>query len=414
MNTGMIVSFVAGVVVCALAIPLWRWFKERYERTRGANGEDDNRVNTISQVLHLAVQGSPTGALVVDNQGDVILSNRSAHEMQLVHDRSVNPDVWKIAQEVFEDKEDRTLDLKIAKRRTGNRVTQVQAVLKPLSLTDDLFVIVYGRDEWESVRMEAARRDFVANVSHELKTPVGGIALLAEALLEDPGDAEHVTYFGTRVQKEAARMTNMVNELIALSKLQGAERLPEMEPVPVDDIVDEAISRNQLGADAHDIQLTRGASSGQLVMGDKALLVTAVSNLISNAINYSPDASTVSISQKVVGADGRDIVLIRVTDRGVGIAPEDQKRVFERFFRVDKARSRHTGGTGLGLSIVKHVVANHGGNIKLWSRPGTGSTFTIELPIYHGQKPAASAPRLDNDTSAATRATVLRRKDKAS
>lgn len=412
MNIGLIFCFLIGVVVCALATPLWRWASRRYRRRWGTRGEDDNRVNTISQALHLALQGSPTGAIVVDNQGDVILSNASAHEMQLVHDRLVNPDVWKVAQEVFEDKETRSLDLKITKRRTGNRVTQVQAVLKPLSLTDDRFVIIYGTDESESVRMEAARRDFVANVSHELKTPVGGIALLAEALLENPGDEDHVTYFGSRVQKEALRMANMVSELIALSKLQGAERLPEMEPVLVDDIVDEAISRNQLSADAHDIELIRGASTGKLVLADKALLVTAVSNLISNAVNYSPDSSPVSISQKVVGNGEGDIVLIRVTDRGVGIAPEDQKRVFERFFRVDKARSRQTGGTGLGLSIVKHVVANHGGNIKLWSRPGTGSTFTIELPIYHEQKSAELAPAQDNGSSR-TGLPSIRRKDKA-
>lgn len=128
-------------------------------------------------------------------------------------------------------------------------------------------------------------------------------------------------------------------------------------------------------------------------MGDKSLLVTAISNLISNAIHYSPDELPVSVTQKVVGGK---VVHIRVTDRGIGIAPEDQKRVFERFFRVDKARSRQTGGTGLGLAIVKHVVANHGGNIKLWSRPGTGSTFTIELPIYAEEKPADNLINRDN------------------
>ncbi len=377
----------------------------------GSSAADANQVSTISQVLHLAIQGSPVGVTVVDRNSDVILSNASAHEMSLVHDRAINPDVWKTAQKVMEDKETRVLDLAIAKRRTGHRVTQVRAVLKPLSLNDDRFIIVYGSDESESVRMEAARRDFVANVSHELKTPVGGIALLSEALMEDPGDEEHVRYFGGRVQKEAARMADMVNELIALSKLQGAERLPDMEPVAVDDIVAEAISRNQLAADSSEIEILLGKCSGQMVLADRALLVTAVSNLISNAINYSPEAMPVSISQKVVDDA---VVLIRVTDRGVGIAPEDQKRVFERFFRVDKARSRTTGGTGLGLSIVKHVVANHGGNITLWSRPGTGSTFTIELPIYREKSPAVPAATLDTEPGAAApRRGALRRKDRA-
>ena len=413
----LVIAFIFGAVTCAAAIPAARWVRKRIERARSTAAPDANQVNTIGQVLHLAIQGSPTGVTVVDQGGEVILSNSASHEMAIVHDRTINPEVWKTAEKVFEDKENRAIDLSISKRRTGHRVTQVQALVKPLTLNDDRFVIVYGTDESESVRMEAARRDFVANVSHELKTPVGGIALLAEALLQAPEDPEHVEYFGTRVQKEAARMATMVNELIALSKLQGAERLPEMEPVLVDDIISEAISRNQLSADSHKIELTRGEDSGKLVMGDKALLVTAVSNLISNAVNYSPEGSPVSISQKVVGDD---ILLIRVTDRGVGIAPEDQKRVFERFFRVDKARSRQTGGTGMGLSIVKHVVANHGGNIKLWSRPGTGSTFTIELPIHQEPQVTAANPatgavagaRLEGDSSGPVHRMGPRRKER--
>lgn len=388
----LVLAFLAGVVACGLAVPVLARFRERMERRR-VRDADANQVTSVSQVLHLAVAGSPAGMTVLSRDKEVIFSNPAAHEMSMVHDRAVNPDIWKVAEKVFDDKETRTLDLAIPKRRTGNRVIQVRAVVQPLTLNDDRFVIVYGTDESESVRMESARRDFVANVSHELKTPVGGIALLAEALLEDTGDPEHVEYFGSRVQKEATRMAEMVSELISLSKLQGAEALPEMEPLDLDDVIDEAITRNQLAADSHHNQLTRGESAGVQVMGDKSLLVTAISNLISNAIHYSPDELPVSVTQKVVGGK---VVHIRVTDRGIGIAPEDQKRVFERFFRVDKARSRQTGGTGLGLAIVKHVVANHGGNIKLWSRPGTGSTFTIELPIYAEEKPADNLINRDN------------------
>ncbi|QCB27605.1 sensor histidine kinase [Corynebacterium endometrii] len=394
-------AFIAGVLVCALAAPLIRWIRRRLERRRLAAATAANQVTTLSQVFNLAIQGSPVGVTVVDNEGSVVVSNTSSHEMSIVHDRTLNPDIWTVSQEVFEDKETRTVDLSIPRRRTGNRVSQVKAVVQPLTLHDDRFVIVYATDESESVRMESARRDFVANVSHELKTPVGGIALLSEALLQDPGDAEHVQYFGAKIQKEASRMGNMVSELIALSKLQGAEALPEMEPCPVDEIVDEAIHRNQLGADARNIAITRGARAEVDVLCDKSLIVTAVSNLISNAVNYSPDGVQVSISHKVVS---EDVVYIRVTDRGIGIAPEDQKRVFERFFRVDKARSRSTGGTGLGLAIVKHVVANHGGNIKLWSRPGTGSTFTIELPIYHNQNPAELPDSRNNDSTKSIKA----------
>ena len=417
----LILSFAAGVVACGLALPVISWLRGRIARYRQATDAEANQVTTVSQVLHLAVQGSPTALAVLDRSQEIVMSNPAAHEMSLVHDRAVNPDVWQTAQEVFEDKETRTVDLAIPKRRTGHRVTQFKAVIKPLTLNDGRFVIIYGTDESENVRMESARRDFVANVSHELKTPVGGIALLAEALLQDPGDQETVEYFGNKVYKEANRMADMVSELISLSKLQGAEALPEMEPLAVDDLIEEALSRNQLAAEARSIELNRGASVGVQVKGDRSLLVTALSNLVSNAINYSPEKMPVSVSQKVV--DG-GVVLIRVTDRGIGIAPDDQKRVFERFFRVDQARSRQTGGTGLGLAIVKHVVANHGGNIKLWSRPGTGSTFTIELPIYREEKPAPDAGMKDNEKKDAVTAAApglpravarvaARRKDKA-
>lgn len=417
----LILSFAAGVVACGLALPVISWLRGRIARYRQATDAEANQVTTVSQVLHLAVQGSPTALAVLDRNQEIVMSNPAAHEMSLVHDRAVNPEVWQTAQEVFEDKETRTVDLAIPKRRTGHRVTQFKAVIKPLTLNDGRFVIIYGTDESENVRMESARRDFVANVSHELKTPVGGIALLAEALLQDPGDQETVEYFGNKVYKEANRMADMVSELISLSKLQGAEALPEMEPLAVDDLIEEALSRNQLAAEARSIELNRGASAGVQVKGDRSLLVTALSNLVSNAINYSPEKMPVSVSQKVV--DG-GVVLIRVTDRGIGIAPDDQKRVFERFFRVDQARSRQTGGTGLGLAIVKHVVANHGGNIKLWSRPGTGSTFTIELPIYREEKPAPDAGMKDNEKKDAVTAAApglpravarvaARRKDKA-
>ena len=417
----LILSFAAGVVACGLALPAMSWARGRIARYRQATDVGANQVTTVSQVLHLAVQGSPTALTVLDRSQEIVMSNPAAHEMSLVHDRAVNPEVWETAQEVFEDKETRTVDIAIPKRRTGHRVTQVRAVIKPLTLNDGRFVIVYGTDESENVRMESARRDFVANVSPELKTPVGGIALLAEALLQDPGDQETVEYFGNKVYKEANRMADMVSELISLSKLQGAEALPEMEPLAVDDLIDEALSRNHLAAEARSIELNRGASVGVQVKGDRSLLVTALSNLVSNAINYSPEKMPVSVSQKVV--DG-GVVLIRVTDRGIGIAPDDQKRVFERFFRVDQARSRQTGGTGLGLAIVKHVVANHGGNIKLWSRPGTGSTFTIELPIYREEKPAQEAGMKDNEKRDAVDAAApglpravarvaARRKDKA-
>ncbi|GAB3592115.1 Signal-transduction histidine kinase senX3 [Corynebacterium faecale] len=408
-------AFLVGVAVMGLALPIYAWTKERFRRHKSASTLAENQVTTVGQVLHLAIQGSPTGITVMDRTGDVILSNGRAHELGIVHQRTVNGDVWRVAQEAFEDKETHALDVNpsVNPRRPGNRITAVQAVVKPLTLIDDRFIIVYATDESENVRMESARRDFVANVSHELKTPVGGMALLAEALMEAVDDPEQVEYFGNRLQREAHRMADMINELISLSKLQGAERLPDMEPVRVDDIIDEAIERTQLAADNANIELVRGDRTGVWVEAERSLLVTALANLISNAINYSPKSMPVSVSQNI----RNDVVMIRVTDRGIGIAPEDQARVFERFFRVDQARSRQTGGTGLGLAIVKHVMANHGGNISVWSRPGTGSTFTLELPVHHPESEAqpdtTKRPGLDSPLRSTASKVTGRRKEKS-
>lgn len=374
-----ILAFLIGAALTVPAVLLSQWVLRWRARNRADDGVQDDTVAAVSQVLHLVTQGSPTGIAVINRTGNVMLSNARAHDMSIVHDGSVNPRVLEAAKEALEQQEEHVLDLDLPQRTTGSRIRNVRALVAPLTLTDNSYAIVYGSDESENVRMENARRDFVANVSHELKTPVGGMALLAEALLQDPTDPEMVEYFGNKLQKEAHRMGEMITDLISLSKLQGAEALPDMAPVRVDDIVDDAVARNLVAAENHGIELNRGQRLGLRVMGERAMLTVAVSNLITNAINYSPSGQPVSVTQRLV----RDnVVLIRVTDRGIGIAPEDQKRVFERFYRVDKARSRSTGGTGLGLAIVKHVVANHGGTIRLWSRPGTGSTFTIELPLY--------------------------------
>ena len=383
-----VLAFILGALVAVPAAHLGRRALRWYARNSADDHDEDTGVSTVSDMLHLVTQGSPTGIVVVGRNGKVQLSNARAHDMSLVHDGTVNPRVLDVAEQVMDDAEQRVIDMEMPQRTTGNRIRNVRAVVAPLTLTDNSSVIIYGSDESENVRMEHARRDFVANVSHELKTPVGGMSLLAEALLQDPTDPEMVEYFGGKLHKEAHRMGEMITDLISLSKLQGAERLPDMSPVRIDEVIDDALERNHVTAEDRDIELIRGERTGLHVLGDRSLLTAAVSNLISNAISYSPDGKPVSVTQKVM----RGTVLhLRVTDRGIGIAPEDQKRVFERFYRVDKARSRSTGGTGLGLAIVKHVVANHGGNIKLWSRPGTGSTFTIELPIFDPERAAATA-----------------------
>ncbi|CAM3216388.1 cell wall metabolism sensor histidine kinase WalK [Prescottella defluvii] len=342
---------------------------------------------TLSQVLDLIVLSSESGIAVVDKFNDVVLFNPRAEELGLVRNRMIDDRAWVAATEVFETGEAVDLDLTTRTPQRGRDKMAVRGIARLLSEEDRRFVVVFADDDSEQVRMEATRRDFVANVSHELKTPVGAMGLLAEALLESADDPESVRYFGQRVLSESHRLGNMVTELIALSRLQGAEKLPDLEVVDVDDVIAEALRRSTVAAEAAEITVETDAPSGLEVMGDRTLLVTALSNLVQNAIVYSPKGTSVSISRSVRG----DNVAISVTDRGIGIAKEDQERVFERFFRVDKARSRATGGTGLGLAIVKHVAANHNGSIDLWSRPGTGSTFTLQIPAHFESAPADSA-----------------------
>jgi two-component system, OmpR family, sensor histidine kinase SenX3 len=243
-------------------------------------------------------------------------------------------------------------------------------------------------EEPDPGRFDEIRQDFVADVSHELKTPVGALALLAEAVLDAADDPHQVRRFGSKILREANRLGTLVTELIALSRLQSAERLPKLASVDVDDVVCTAIERCRLAAESANIKIAVDSPSELRVTGDATLLVTALSNLIDNAVSYSPPGSPVSISTRM--ANG--FVEIAVTDQGRGIEPEYQNRVFERFFRVDQALSRSTGGTGLGLAIVKRVAVNHGGDVELRSRPYVGSTFTLRIPAdqhhcaSHGQR----------------------------
>jgi two-component system sensor histidine kinase SenX3 len=344
---------------------------------------------TVSQMLQRIVALMPLGAAVVDTHRDVVYLNERAKELGLVRDRQLDEQAWRAAQQSL-DGEDVEFDIAPGRRpATGRSGLSVHGHARLLSEEDRRFAVVFVHDQSDYARMEAARRDFVANVSHELKTPVGAMALLAEAILASADDSETVRRFAEKVLIEANRLGDMVAELIELSRLQGAERLPNVTDVEVDTIVSEAISRHKVAADNADIEVRTDAPSGLRVLGDQTLLVTALANLVSNAIAYSPRGSLVSISRRRRGDD----IEIAVTDRGIGIALEDQERVFERFFRGDKARSRATGGSGLGLAIVKHVAANHNGSIGVWSKPGTGSTFTLSIPMYQDVNDHAEQPQ---------------------
>jgi two-component system sensor histidine kinase SenX3 len=238
------------------------------------------------------------------------------------------------------------------------------------------YVLVLADDRTEAHRLDDVRRDFVANVSHELKTPIGAVSLLAEALASAPDEPDEVRRFAKRLTQESERLANITAEIIELSRLQAGDPLASAERVGIDSVVTQALDRNRVAAESHRISLVPAGKIRAEVFGDEQLLVTAVHNLVSNAIQYSPDGSRVGIG--VTLNDG--VVEIAVTDQGVGIPDDEKDRVFERFFRVDAARSRNTGGSGLGLSIVKHIIQNHGGDVRVWSQQGRGSTFTIRLP----------------------------------
>jgi two-component system sensor histidine kinase SenX3 len=238
------------------------------------------------------------------------------------------------------------------------------------------YVLLIAEDRTESYRLDEVRRDFIANISHELKTPIGAVGLLAEALSEASADPEMVKKFAKRLTKESERLARITKEIIELSRLQAADAISKPDLVEIDDVVSLALDENNVAADKHKIALVKGGVKHAQIYGDEALLVVALHNLIANAIQYSPDGSRVGVG--VSTSDG--VVEIAVTDQGIGIPEEDRERVFERFYRIDPARSRHTGGTGLGLSIVKHVTQNHGGDVRVWSQPGKGSTFTMRLP----------------------------------
>lgn len=318
----------------------------------------------------------PSAAIVLDSSERVLRSSAAARAFGLVQgERLVTTELVRLAREVRRDEEVRETEIEIPRqrRRFGQDTANFLVHVAPLGV--DL-VLVYALDQTELHRVEAVRRDFVANISHELKTPVGALSLLAETVQEAAEDPETVRHFAGRLQHEATRLTTLVQELITLSRIQGGQPVTEPAPVVLDDVVTEAVDRCQYAAMAKDITLVRSGDDGVRVLGEQELLVTALRNLIDNAVAYSPESTRVVVSVRKVA----DSVDVSVADQGIGIAEEDRERIFERFYRVDPARSRATGGTGLGLAIVKHVATNHGGEVTVWSKEKVGSTFTITVP----------------------------------
>lgn len=325
--------------------------------------------------MPLALLDEVPVATVALRGDDVTYANSAAHRLGIVRGTFlVVAELRQAARLVRRDGVHREMTLSLPTVDLGVGRVPVRAQLVLLG-GDEVGILV--EDQTEAARVEAVRRDFVANVSHEVKTPVGAISLLVEALKQADNDPPAVARFVNRIGVEIDRLSRLVQELLDLSRLQGGEPLPEMSVVSVDDFVVDVVQRMQPIAEAKQIRLTSDGEHGHKVLGDPGHLGVALSNLVENAIAYSAAGTGVT-----VGVKAREgIVEIAVTDEGIGIEQGDLGRVFERFYRVDPARSRETGGTGLGLAIVKHIMNNHGGEVTVWSTAGVGSTFTLRLPL---------------------------------
>jgi two-component system sensor histidine kinase SenX3 len=313
-----------------------------------------------------------SSAVVVDDDDDVVKASAPAHAMGLVRGhRLASAELAELVGQVRRDGQIRETEFSMPQQGAPARL--VTARVAPLS---SRLVLALVEDRTRERRVETVRRDFVANVSHELKTPVGAIRLLAEAVTDASGDPEAVERFARRMLTESDRLTRLVQQIIELSRLQGDDPLETPHVVAVDDVIKVSVDTSVIDAANKNISVVSGGTGGLHVFGSAEQISAAVTNLVANAVAYSGPDSTVLVSTKA--NDG--MVEISVVDQGIGIPNTDLDRIFERFYRVDPARHRSTGGTGLGLSIVKHVAATHGGDIAVWSVQGQGSTFTLTLP----------------------------------
>ena len=314
-------------------------------------------------------------AIVLDSDDLVLLANASARALGVVRGDRVSMPALVAAVSSARASGSRRTEVALPEHVIGAGPRRIAVHAARLDPTGTVALLL--QDVTEVRRVEAVRRDFVANVGHELKTPVGALTLLAEAVQQAADDPEAIRRFSARMRHEAERLARLVRELIDLSRLQGGDPLPALEPVPLGAIITEAMDRTRLAASAKGIELTSAGQAGLVVRGVESQLITAVTNLLTNAVAYSTSQTHVSVSTRARSGFAE----IAVTDAGVGIPDPDRQRVFERFYRVDQSRATATGGTGLGLAIVKHIVTNHGGSVEVWSEPGIGSTFTVRIPL---------------------------------
>ncbi|MEO7262012.1 MAG: ATP-binding protein [Jatrophihabitantaceae bacterium] len=388
-----VASFLLGAAMSAFAAA---WFVRRSTAHPGPGQTAPPA--PVGNLASRALGALDVGVVVLDRDETAIFANPVARRMRVVDgDRLTMPVLSELVRSVTDSGEADSVTLDLS--TPGRGPEHISFLVRAMPLRDGGrvgSVVLRFSDITDARRLELVRRDFVANVSHELKTPVSALTLLAEAVQEAADDPEAVQRFARQMQREGSRLGRLVQELIELSRLQGAEALPGQALISVDQIVGEAVDRSRLLAEQTGITVAERAEPGLQVRGNEAQLSTALGNLVDNAIAYSSERTRVSVTSRLAtDADGAEWVDIAVTDQGIGIAETDLDRVFERFYRVDQARSRATGGTGLGLAIVKHVATNHGGRVSVWSVPGSGSTFTMRLPLAGRAPEPDRAPLTD-------------------
>ncbi|WP_104523675.1 sensor histidine kinase [Blastococcus atacamensis] len=382
----LVVGLLLGGVVAATVIIRSRPDLGRF------SGDDPGSPAPEAALTRRLVDLIDPAIVFVATDDSVLLANPAARALGIVRgDRLLVPELLAVSHDVRRGGSSR-VDVRLPGDLVGSgpRLVGVHGVrLDSGTVARPGPVALVLQDVTEARRVEAVRRDFVANVGHELKTPVGALALLAEAIEGAADDPEAVQRFAGRIAVEADRLGRLVRELIDLSRLQGGEPLPELRPVDVDRVLAEAVDRTRTAARAKKLDIVVGGQPGLVVRGVESQLATAVTNLLANAVAYSAGESRIA-----VGARARSgFAEIAVTDSGIGIPRADRQRVFERFYRVDQSRASSTGGTGLGLAIVKHVASNHGGSVSVWSEEGLGSTFTLRIPLAGPVDPPVAGPR---------------------
>ena len=372
---GVEVIILGGVVALAVGAT-FGWFLGK-RTSRVIEAEPDSFPDLVAEVLEL--MGSV--GIVLDGSNRVVGTNSWAESFGLVaRGLLVHAEIADLAKRARSGSNIESFEGVL---RVGLAQEKVSVAAKAKLVAGDYVVLVL-EDRTSDIRMDKTRRDFIENISHELKTPIGAIALLSEAIQEAGDDREAVAKFASSLNKESSRLTFLVQDIIKLSRLQSEEVLASAEIVDLHDVMAEAIDRNEQLAASRKIRLNSEQAPKLEVFGNKEMLITAVKNLIENAISYSEPGTSVGI-----GCSAKEsIAEITVTDSGAGISPENQQRIFERFYRADPSRSRETGGTGLGLSIVKHVAKIHRGEIKLFSQVGVGSTFTLRVPLATASDPS--------------------------